>query len=325
MSGERRKMLAILAVLAGAAGALGYLWRPSPSTPAPIAGMVRQTEIRIAPEVNGRLARVAVSPGQRVANGDLLATIDNPDLVAALGEAEAALASASAEREHVYSGVRPEEVKIATEAVRTAEANLALARQQNARVTTLAGRGFNSSAQLDESNASLAKAMADLDLKRAQWAAAKAGPIAEERALADAKVALAAAAVADARAKLDKTQLVAPRSGMVGTRVAEIGEVLTPGKPVVTLIPDGGVWLAFTMREDELYGLDIGSRATLRLGDIRVDGMVTELRPLGEFATWRAARAVGDHDLNSFRVRFDPSSETTGLEPGMTALLTVSR
>src|SRR4051812_48443290 len=326
MSGERRKMLAILVALAGAAAGLGYLWKPSPSTPAPIAGMVRQTEIRIAPEVNGRLTRVAVSPGQRVAKGDLLATIDNPDLVAALGEAEAALASARAEREHVYSGARPEEVKIATEAVRTAEANLALARQQNVRVTTLAGRGFNSSAQLDESNASLATAVADLDLKRAQWAAAKAGPIAEERALADAKVALAAAAVADARAKLDKTQLVAPRSGMVGTRVAEIGEVLTPGKPVVTLIPDGGFWMAFTMREDELHGLGIGSRATLHLGgDIRVDGVLTELRPLGEFATWRAARAVGDHDLTSFRVRFDPSSETTGVEPGMTALLTVSR
>jgi HlyD family secretion protein len=288
--------------------------------------MVRRTEIRIAPEVNGRLARVAVSPGQRVAKGDLLATIDNPDLVAALGEAEAALASARAEREHVYSGARPEEVQIASEAVRTAEANLALARQQNARVTTLAGRGFDSRAQLDESNASLAKAVADLDLKRAQWAAAKAGPIAEERALADAKVALAAAAVADARAKLNKTQLVAPRSGMIATRVAEIGEVLTPGKPVVTLIPDGGFWLAFTMREDELQGLGIGSRATLHLGgDIRVDGVVTELRPLGEFATWRAARAVGDHDLNSFRVRFDPSSETTGVEPGMTALLTGSR
>ena len=80
------------------------------------------------------------------------------------------------------------------------------------------------------------------------------------------------------------------------------------------------------MREDELQGLGIGSRATLHLGgDIRVDGVVTELRPLGGFATWRAARAVGDHDLNSFRVRFDPSSETTGVEPGMTALLTGSR
>jgi len=44
---------------------------------------------------------------------------------------------------------------------------------------------------------------------------------------------------------------------------------------------------------------------------------VTELRPLGEFAVWRAARAVGDHDINSFLLRADPVGEVTGLEPGM--------
>ena len=48
---------------------------------------------------------------------------------------------------------------------------------------------------------------------------------------------------------------------------------------------------------------------------------VTELRPLGEFAVWRAARAVGDHDLNGFLVRADPIAETEGLEPGMTVWL----
>ena len=36
------------------------------------------------------------------------------------------------------------------------------------------------------------------------------------------------------------------------------------------------------------------------------------------FAVWRAVRAVGDHDLNSFLVRADPSTETPSLEPGMT-------
>jgi hypothetical protein len=53
----------------------------------------------------------------------------------------------------------------------------------------------------------------------------------------------------------------------------------------------------------------------------RIESRVTELRPLGEFATWRAARAVGDHDVNSFLVRADPIAETEGLEPGMTVWL----
>jgi HlyD family secretion protein len=42
------------------------------------------------------------------------------------------------------------------------------------------------------------------------------------------------------------------------------------------------------------------------------------LRPLGAFATWQAERAVGDHDRNTLRLRLDPQSNASELEPGMT-------
>jgi HlyD family secretion protein len=173
-------MPVVIALVAVAMIAAAALLRSQPGRAgAPIAGLVRQTEIRIAPEVNGRLAEIVVQPGQHVAKGDRLARLDNPDLQAALGEARAAAASARADRDNVYSGVRPEEVAIAGRAVETAEANLTLAQQQNARAKALAAQNFASRANLDESNASLAKAAADLDLKQAQWAQAKAGPTAE--------------------------------------------------------------------------------------------------------------------------------------------------
>jgi hypothetical protein len=54
----------------------------------------------------------------------------------------------------------------------------------------------------------------------------------------------------------------------------------------------------------------------------KIPSRVTELRPLGEFATWRAAHAVGDHDLNSFRLRLDPVTAAVGLRSGMTVWLT---
>lgn len=322
MSKASRIALVILAGAAVAAGAFFYEHPPAPAAPTPAAGMVRRTEIRLAPEVNGRLMQVSVAPGQHVAKGDLLAVIDNPDLVAALGQARAALEAARADRANVYAGVRAEEIDIAAGAVETAQANLLLAQQQNTRVVALKQRGFNSGSQLDESNASLAKATADLDLKRAELAADKAGPTAEVRALADAKVALAESAVADAEATLTKTRLLAPQAGTVGTVVAEIGEVLTPGKPVVVLVPEERPWTSFVMREDELRGLTIGSRISLSTGGAGpFEAVVSEMRPLGEFATWRAARAVGDHDLNSFTLRLDLAGEVPGLEPGMTVFL----
>ena len=319
---RRNRLLAALAALAvvAVAGVVVFLLRHAAQPP--LSGMVRLTEIRIAPEITGRLVSIPVHVGQEVHKGDLLAVLDNPELAASLGEAKAAAASARAQRADVYSGVRAEEVAILADSVRTAEANLLLAEQQNARAVALAARDFASRQELDESKASLAKAQADLDLKRAQHAAASAGPIAEERALSDARVALAEATVAELQAKLDKTRLVAPVDGTVGILVAELGEVVPVGKPVLTIDVSAAPWFAFTLREDDLKQLTVGSDVTLTTDDgRRIAARVTELRPLGEFATWRAARAVGDHDLNSFRLRLDPVAATEGLQPGMTVWL----
>ncbi len=319
---RRKRLLAGLVAAAAVAVAAVVVLLPRHASVPPIAGMVRQTEIRIAPEISGRLVSIPVRAGQAVHKGDLLAVLDNPELAASLGEAKAAATSARAERDRIYSGVRAEEVAILAQAMQTAEANLLLAEQQNARSVALAARDFASRQELDESKASLAKAQADLDLKRARHAAASAGPIAEERALADARVVLAEATVADLQAKLDKTRLLAPIDGTVGILVGQLGEIVPVGKPVLTLDVGAARWFAFTLREDALRQLTVGSDVTLTTDDgRRIAARVTELRPLGEFATWRAARAVGDHDLNSFRLRLDPLAATEDLQPGMTVWL----
>lgn len=321
MSATRRLgIVAAIAIVAGGAALLASRYTGAP--PAPALGMVRQTEIRIAPETTGRLVSLAVAPGQQVKAGDMLATLGNPELAASAGEARATLASAMAERDRVFSGVRAEEVAIAAQAVATAEANLVLAQAQYDRAAALTPRGFASHQQLDEETASLAKAKADLDLKRAQHAEAAAGPTREQRNLADAKVALAAASLTTLEAELGKLRLISPVAGTVDVQVAEPGEILVPGKPVMTLRVDGGHWFGVTLREDALGPLAIGRDITLTAADGHpIRARVSELRPLGEFATWRAARAVGDHDLNSFRLRLEPTAGTSGLEPGLSIWL----
>ena len=325
MNKPRSGRLIAIAIAGGVAIAAAAIFLLSGRAPAEgaVAGMVRQTEVRVAPEITGRLTEVLVKPGQSVRKGELLAVLQNPELEATLGEAEAAARSARAERDHVYAGVRAEQVAVLAESVQTAEASLKLAEEEDARAVALAARDFTSRQSLDERNAALAKARADLALKRAQLAAAEAGPTVEERALADARVALADAKVADLKARLDKAKLMAPVDGTVGIQVGEKGEVVPIGKPILTIDAGGQKWFAFTLREDALHGLTAGSETTLSTDDgRRISAKVTELRPLGEFATWRAARAVGDHDLNSFRVRLDPTdAKELGLQPGMTVWL----
>jgi HlyD family secretion protein len=316
-----RRTLAILALVVaiGSAAAVGYRFQVASAPPAPTPGVVHKTEIRIAPEINARMASYRVSAGQEVRKGDVLAVLSSPELTAAVEEAKANLATAVANRANVEVGVRKEEVDTAAQDLRIAEANLALAEVDHTRTATLAQKDFASKQQLDEATASLDEAKANFSQLKAAYAEDVAGPTAEERAIAKANVIYAEAALADIEAKLAKTTLVAPVDGVVSLLVAEPGEIISPGQPVMTLEAAKERWFTMTIREDLLSGITAGFplRLLTAKGD-RIEAKVTELRPLGEFAVWRAARAVGDHDLNSFLVRADPTAETPSLEPGMT-------
>jgi HlyD family secretion protein len=316
-----RRTLAIFAlvVAVGLAVVVGYRFTAASAPPPPILGVVHKTEIRIAPEINGRMTSYRVTAGQEVRKGDVLAVLSSPELTAGVEEAKANLATAVADRANVDAGVRKEEVDTAAQDLRIAEANLALAEVDHTRTATLAAKDYASKQKLDEATASLDKALASYNQLKAVYAEDEAGPTAEERAIAKAKVIYAEATLADLEAKLAKMTLVAPVDGVVSLIVAEPGEVISPGEPVMTLEAANERWFTMTVREDALAGMTVGS--PLRLLTARgekIEAKVTELRPLGEFAVWRAARAVGDHDLNSFLVRADPTATSGSLEPGMT-------
>jgi multidrug resistance efflux pump len=288
----------------------------------PILGVVRETEIHIAPETDGRLESLLVTKGQEVHKGDLLAVLSAPEVSASVEEAKASAGKSRADRDNVFAGVRAEEIAISAQNVDIAQANLRLAEQEYQRWSILAAKSFASKQQLDESAASLEKAKASLAALTAVHDQDQAGPTAEERATATANVDLADASAAALEAKLAKTKLYAPADGVVDLVVLAPGEILSPGQSIMTLDAKGGRWASFTIREDRLGDLKIGSAVKLTTASGRsIAGRVTELRPLGEFATWRAARAVGDHDLNSFLLRVDPAEAADDLEPGMSIWL----
>ena len=311
-------ILGLAVVILGGAAALFRFESQRKSTP-PLIGVVHETEIRIAPDISARLASLSVKPLQPVRKGEVVAVLSSPEVAASLEEAKANAESARANLANVLAGVRQEERDTAAQNVAIAASNVTLAREQFARVSVLAAKNYASRQQYDEDAAALSKAEASLVLAKAAFDQTKAGTTKEELAVAQSQVALALATVADLEAQLAKTTLTSPVDGTARLLVAERGEAISPGQPVLTLGVGDDRWFTFTIREDRLRGLTMGSRVALRTaaGD-RFEARVTELRPLGEFAVWRAARAVGDHDINSFLLRADPVGPTPKLEPGMT-------
>jgi HlyD family secretion protein len=314
-------VIALAAVLvAGGAGgcALG-----SPEEAAPIVGVVRATEVRVAPEVGGQLAAIKVHEGDHVLAGDVVAELSAVELTASVAQARAALAAAAASRDNVYAGVRAEEVARLAAEIAKAKSRLEYARAELTRTTTLARDDFASQQSLDEAQNEEVAARADVAEAEANHAAAQAGPTREERAIADAQVQAAAAALGVLERRLDKTILRAPAAGVVAVIVAEIGENIHAGQPVLVIAETAKQWLSFNVREDRLHGLAVGGTVDVVRAGTRVSApaVVTELVPLGSFATWQAERAVGDHDRNTLRLRLDLQGDPTGFDPGMTVWL----
>ncbi|MET4278862.1 MULTISPECIES: HlyD family efflux transporter periplasmic adaptor subunit [unclassified Bradyrhizobium] len=316
---KARLAAAVAIPLVLVAGALIYSANRSGSPPV-LFGVVRTTEIRVEPEVTGQLQSIAVEKGATVGAGDILARLSAVELTAQADQARAALASATANRNNVYAGVRREQVDSLKAAIAKASARLDFVQAQLTRTSTLARQSFESQQSLDQAENDVASARAGVAEAQANYDAAVAGRTREERAIADAQVQAAAAAVAVLQRRLDKMALRAPADGVVSVVAAEVGENVRAGQPILMVEAAGKQWLSFNVREDRLDRLAMGETANvMRHGaDTATKAVITELRPLGAFATWQAERVMGDHDRNTLRLRLDPEAEVAGLEPGMT-------
>src|SRR5258708_8157496 len=153
---------------------------------ATIVGVVRATEVRVEPEVNGQLMLIAVEKGAYVRTGDVLARLSAVELTAQADQARAALASATANRNNVYAGVRREQVDSLKAAIAKAGARLDYVQAQLTRTSTLARQSFESQQSLDQAENDVASARADVAGAQANYAAAVAGPPPPGRASAHA-------------------------------------------------------------------------------------------------------------------------------------------
>jgi HlyD family secretion protein len=319
MASHRIAQIVVPGLLLITAGIGGYLlWHLAPEPQ--IVGVVRATEVRVAPEVGGQLASIKVQKGAQVRAGDVVAELSADELTAAVVQARAALAAASANRDHVYAGVRDEQIAGLAAEIAKAKSRLQYAELQLNRTAYLTRSDTASQQALDQAKNDTASAQADVAEAAANHAAAVAGPTKEERFIADAQVKAAAAALAVLERQLNKTILRAPADGIVSVIVAEIGENVRAGEPILVIEETGKQWLSFNVQEDQLHGLTVGTSVDVaRAGTVDLTpSVITELVPLGTFATWQAERAIGDHDRNSLRLRLDPRGNPIGFEPGMT-------
>lgn len=311
--------IVIVSVAAIVGLSLWYLLQPQPLL---IQGEADATRIDIAARVDGRVGTRPASRGENIAAGDVLLTIDNPQLIAKLNEAQAAKAVAAADLARIEIGTRAEVIAERKAAMAAAAADLKLAQQTYDRTRQLTQRDIAAVQQLDQATASLDVATRRLEQAKLAYEEAMAGYTAEERGVAQASVARAEAAMETLKAQVDELTVRAPAASQVYQVSAELGEYVSPGVPLLSLIDLGDVWVRFDLREDLMTGLEPGDRFQVRLpalGDREITVEVRTIATRGEYAGWRATRATGDFDLRTFEIRAYPVEPLPELRPGMSA------
>jgi HlyD family secretion protein len=296
---------------------LWYLAQPQPLI---IQGEADATRIDIAARVDGRVGQRPVERGDNVTAGRLLFQIDNPELVTKLREAEAGLGVASAQLANIQAGTRAEVIATRKAAVDSATANLTLAQRTYDRVKELASSGNAPIQRLDENTDSLQVAQRSLDQAKSAYEEATNGYTAEERGIARANVAKAQASIDTIKAQVDELVVKAPIAAQVYQIGAELGEYVSPGVPLLSLVDLSDVWLRFDLREDLAKNVKVGDRFQMRvpaLGDKLITAEIKVIAAKGEYAGWRATRATGDFDLRTFEIRAYPVPPIPELRPGM--------
>ena len=260
----RAPAIVVALIVAATVGlSLWYLVQPQPLL---IQGEADATRIDIAARVDGRVGKRPVERGDNVAAGQLLYEIDNPELLTKLKEAEAGLAVASAQLANVLAGTRAEEIAQRKAEVESAAANLTLAQQTYDRIKELARTGNAPLQRLDEATNSLQVAQRSLDQAKLADQEAVAGATPEQRGVARANVLQAQATVDTTKAQVDELTVKAPIASQVYQIGAELGEYVSPGVPLLSLIDLGDVWLRFDLRTFEIRAYPVTPIPELRPG-----------------------------------------------------------
>jgi RND family efflux transporter MFP subunit len=213
--------------------------------------VVAQRKAAIASKATGRLEWLGVTEGSRVQAGELIARLDNRDVVAQAESAEAAVRAARAALEQALAEER--------------EAN-----QQHARNVDLAAKGFVSQAAVDTSKARRDRAVAAV-------------------ANARAAIAVAEANARNARVAVDYTLIRAPFDGVILSKSANVGDMVTPFSSatdskgaVVTIADMRTLEVEADVSEASLAKIRVGMPAEITLDalpDERFRGRISRMVP----------------------------------------------
>jgi len=295
------------------------------------SGYVEATDVRVAPEVGGRVIEVLVAEGDRVAAGAVIARLDTSAADLALRRAEAERDQATAQLRLLQAGSRPEDIRQARAQAESAQSDtqaadseLHAAAADLQRFEALLRSNAGSRKQRDDAATrhEVAAARVSGARERARAAMAgvarlRAGARPEEIDGARARVAIVDAQIASLQKNLADAVLTSPVAGIVTAKLVDAGEIVAPRAPIVAITDLDHAWANVYVDEPVVPRLSIGQKATLVTdAGQRIEGTITFISPKAEF-TPRNVQTADERSKLVYRIKVSADNREGFLKPGM--------
>jgi HlyD family secretion protein len=280
-----RGLFAVAILAIGLSGWWLFL-RQEPPKPIQWQGYADADFVKVGPTQQGLVTAIHVQRGQQVAKGAPLFDQDQTSDKAAVEQAAKLLAQAEQQLANLQSGGKPTEIAQIEANLADAEAARDKVRADLARNQTLLKTGAASAQLVDQELADARSADAKVAVQQAALAQMRA-PMGrpDEIKAQQAAVEAAQASLGMAQWRLDQRHIVSPVDGVVADTLAEPGETLSAGAPVVSLLPPENIYVRFFVPEPDLAKVHEGDRVALACDSCPADltGAISYIAPQAEY------------------------------------------
>jgi HlyD family secretion protein len=286
-----------------------------------LSGTIDAREVDLGFQVGGRLAALRVDEGSAVATDAPVAELAPDDYRLALNRARAEAEAARMALVALETGTRAQELRVAEAEVARAQAEVDFARAEVRRFTQLVAGQLASEEEVDKARLQRNVSEAALAQAKETLALLREGPRREDIERARAEYAARQAALASAVRQLDYTRLASPVDGVVSVRLAEVGQVLSSGQPVLRIAELARPWVRAYLREPDLPRVRLGQPVEVRVDGLpgrTFNGTLTFISPEAEFTPKTVETRALRVDL-VYRIKVEVANPDGLLKLGMPA------
>lgn len=321
-----KRRIPILIVLAALIAAGLYFYprfkkQPKPQNEMVLSGNIEAHESLVSFKVQGRIVELPVEEGQSVAAGALLARLDNADYKQRVRIDEASVRVRQSNLALTLAGTREQEIKAAQQNMLDAQADMQQKKLDYDRAQRLFKEDAISAQDRDLADTALKRSQAAFQALQQKYNEALEGSRREDIAIAQANLKEAGANLGMSHVNLDYTVLRAPTAGVITVRQAELGEVVVPGTPVVTLADLDHIWLRAYVAETDLGRIHFGQDAVVTTDTYpgkQYHGRISFIASEAEF-TPKSVQTYKERVTLVYRIKIDIDNPNHELKPGMPA------